>query len=185
MQKIALPFAACLLALAFGAQAQTLWKWRDAAGQLHISDTAPPAGIPAKNIISGPGGGGALPTALTASSVTTTSTTTTPSSTAPAAQGAASGPETALDKKKKAADKERADKEQADRAALEASNAAIRKDNCARAQSALASVQSGQRIARTNANGEREILDDAGRAVELKHAQDGIASNCGPAPASR
>ena len=48
MQKIALPFVACLLALAaVGAQAQTLWKWRDAAGQLHISDQAPPAGTPA------------------------------------------------------------------------------------------------------------------------------------------
>ena len=186
MQKIALPFAACLLTLAFGAQAQTLWKWRDAAGQLHISDTAPPVGTPAKNIISGPAGGVAVPSALTAASSTTTSTTTTTTTaTAPAAKGAASAPETALDKKKKAADKERADKEQADRAALEASNAEIRKDNCARAQSALASVQSGQRIARTNANGEREFLDDASRAVELKHAQDGIASNCGPAPAGR
>ena len=185
MQKIALPFAACLLTLAFGAQAQTLWKWRDAAGQLHISDTAPPVGTPAKNIISGPAGGVAVPTALTAASSTTTSTTTTTTTTAPAAKGATSAPETALDKKKKATDKERADKEQADRAALEASNAAIRKDNCARAQSAQAGLESGQRIARTNANGEREILDDAGRAAELKHAQDAIASNCGAAPAGR
>ena len=181
MQKIALPFAACLLALAFGAQAQTLWKWRDAAGQLHISDTAPPAGTPAKNIISGPAGGVAVPTALTAASSTTTSTTTTTT----VAKGAASAPETALDKKKKAADKERADKEQADRAALEANNAAARKDNCSRAQSAQAGVQSGQRIVRTNANGEREFLDDAGRAAELKHAQDAIAANCGAAPAGR
>ena len=181
MQKTALPFAACLLALAFGAQAQTLWKWRDAAGQLHISDTAPPVGTPAKNIISGPAGGVVVPTALTAASSTTTSTTTTTT----AAKGAASAPETALDKKKKAADKERADKEQADRAALEASNAAIRKDNCARAQSAQAGVQSGQRIARTNANGEREFLDDAGRAAELKRAQDLAAANCGAAPAGQ
>jgi hypothetical protein len=184
MQKIALPLAACLLALAFGAQAQTLWKWRDAAGQLHISDTAPPVGTPAKNIISGPAGGVAVPSALTAASSTTTSTTTT-TTFAAAGNGAASGPETALDKKKKAVDKERADKEQADHAALEASNAAIRKDNCARAQSAQAGIQSGQRIARTNANGEREFLDDAARAAELKHAQDAIASNCGAAPAAR
>ena len=55
MQKIALPFVACLLALAAaGAHAQTLWKWRDAVGPMHISDTAPPAGTPARNIISGP-----------------------------------------------------------------------------------------------------------------------------------
>ena len=180
MQKIALPFVACLLALAAaGAQAQPLWKWRDAAGQLHISDRAPPAGTPAKDIISGPPGGVAVPSALTAASATTTTTTTTATATA------ASGAETALDKKKKAADKERADKEAADRAALDAQNAAIRKDNCSRAQSAQTAIQSGQRIARTNANGEREVLDDAGRAEELKRTQDAIASNCGAAPATR
>jgi hypothetical protein len=179
MQKIALPLVACLLALAAaGAQAQPLWKWRDAAGQLHVSDTAPPAGTPAKNIISGPAGGVAPTlTPATASTATTVA--------APAANGAASGAETALDKKKKAADKERADKEKADRAAVDAKNAAIRQDNCSRAQSARATIQSGQRMARTNANGEREILDDAGRAEELKHTQDAIASNCGAAPAGQ
>ena len=178
MQKTALPFVACLLALAaVGAQAQPLWKWRDAAGQLHISDKAPPADTPAKNIISGPAGG--APPTLTPIASAATSTTTA------AAAPAASGAETALDKKKKAADKERADKEQADHAALDAKNAAIRKDNCTRAQAAQTAVQSGQRMAKVNANGEREILDDAGRAEELKHAQDAIASNCGPAPAGQ
>jgi hypothetical protein len=179
MQKIALPLVACLLALAAaGAQAQPLWKWRDAAGQLHVSDTAPPAGTPARNIISSPAGGVAP---------TLTPATTSPATTAvaPVANGAASGAETALDKKKKAADRERADKEKADRAAVDAKNAAIRQDNCSRAQAARATIQSGQRMARTNANGEREILDDAGRAEELKHTQDAIASNCGAAPAGQ
>ena len=55
MQKIALPFVACLLAVAAaGAHAQTVWKWRDATGQLHISDTAPPPGTPAKDIVEQP-----------------------------------------------------------------------------------------------------------------------------------
>lgn len=180
MQKIALPFVACLLALAaVGAQAQPLWKWRDAAGQLHVSDRAPPADTPARNIISTPSGGVAptLTPAATSSAATTTA--------APAANGAASGAETALEKKKKATEKERADKEQADHAALEAQNAAIRKDNCSRAQSTQAAIQSGQRLARTNANGEREVLDDAGRAEELKRSQDAVTANCGPAPAAR
>jgi hypothetical protein len=178
MQKIALPFVACLLALAAaGTQAQTLWKWRDAAGQLHVSDTAPPAGTPAKNVISAPPGGVVVPSALTAAP---------PASAArAAAPAAASGAETALDKKKKAADQERSDKEKADRAALDAKNNAIRADNCARARSALAGIQGGQRLARVNAKGEREYLDDAARAQELKHAQDAIASNCGAAPAAQ
>ena len=174
MQKTALPFVACLLALSVAAHAQTLWKWRDAAGQLHISDTAPPPGTPAKNIISGPPGGVAVPSSLSAA----------PAS-APTVDPGASAAASALEKRKKAADQEKADKDKADRAALDARNAAIRKDNCARAQSALATLQSGVRIGRTNAKGEREILDDAGRADEVKHAQEGVAANCGPAPAAQ
>lgn len=185
MQKIALPLAACLLALAAtGVQAQTPWKWRDASGQLHISDTAPPAGTPAKNIISGPlGMVPAAPPALTA---------VVPGASAPdaapvaAAKPASTAAETALEKKKNAADKDKAEKEKTDRAALEARNATIRKDNCSRAQSSLATLQSGVRVVRTNATtGEREYLDDATRAAEVKRTQDVIASNCGAAPAGQ
>jgi hypothetical protein len=182
MQKIALPFVACLLAIAAaGAHAQSMWKWRDASGQLHISDTAPPPGTPAKSILSGPPGGMQAPV------ITTTSTSTTTTATAPTATptpAAASGPETELDKKKKAADKEKADKDKADRAALEQKNAAIRKDNCTRATNAAVGIQAGNRLTVTNAKGEREFLDDAGRAAELKRTQEVIASNCGPAPAA-
>jgi hypothetical protein len=181
MQKIALPFVACLLAIAAtAAHAQSMWKWRDASGQLHISDTAPPPGTPAKNIISSPVGGMPAPVISTTSTSTTTTSTT---ATTPAA-AAASTPESDLDKKKKAADKEKADKEKADRAALEQKNAAIRKDNCTRATNAAAGIQAGNRLTTTNAKGEREFLDDAGRAAELKRTQEIIASNCGAAPAA-
>ena len=181
MQKIALSFAAGLLALvAFGADAQTLWKWRDASGQMHISDTPPPPGTPPKNIISGPPlGAPAAPVPITTGS--SSSSITPPRSADPAA----SAGDTALDKKKKAADKEKSDKDKADRAAVDAKNAVIRKDNCGRAQASLAGLQSGQRIARTNDKGEREVLDDAGRADEIKRTQDVVASSCGPAPAAQ
>ena len=179
MQKFALPLAACLLALAAtGAQAQTPWKWRDASGQLHISDTAPPAGTPAKNIISGPPNMAVLAPQLSPV-VPGAPASAAASASAAAPAKPASAPETALDKRKKAAEQERADKEKADREALEAKNAAIRKDNCARAKASLAGLQSGQRIARLTASGEREILDDAGRAAEIKHTQEVVASNCG------
>jgi hypothetical protein len=184
MQKIALPFVACLLAIAVsGAHAQSLWKWRDASGQLHISDTAPPPGTPAKNIISSPAGVSQAPTSLTTATSSTSSTTTTVA-TPPAAAGS-SAADTELEKRKKAAEKDKADKDKADRAAIAQKNEAIRKDNCTRAQSAAAGLQSGVRIAKIGANGEREFLDDAGRAAELQHAQDVMASNCGPAPAGQ
>ena len=174
MNKFALPLVACLLAIAAaGANAQTLWKWRDASGQLHISDRAPPAGTPAKDIISAPPGGVVVPSSLTTAAA------------APKVDTAASAGDSSLDKKKKAADQERLDKEKADRAALDAKNNAIRADNCTRAKASLAGIQSGQRLAKINANGEREMLDDAGRAAEEKRTQDIIASNCGAAPAAQ
>jgi Domain of unknown function (DUF4124) len=173
MQKIALPLVACLLAIAAsGAHAQSLWKWRDASGQLHISDTAPPPGTPAKNIISSPAGAPVTLTTATSSTSTTTSTVATP----PAASGAPA-PETELEKRKKAAEKEKADRD-----ALAQKNDAIRKDNCTRATNDAASIQSGVRIATTNAQGERGFLDDAQRAAELRRVQDIAAANCGPAP---
>jgi hypothetical protein len=176
MQKTALPLVACLLALSLtGAHAQTLWKWRDASGQLHISDTAPPAGTPAKNIVSSPPGGVLPPpSSLTAAAAAPA----TPAASTPAAVSS-------LDKKKAAADQEKADKEKADRAALDAKNAAARKENCASAQASLAGLQSGQRIARINDKGEREVLDDSGRADEIKRVQGIVASNCGAASAAQ
>jgi hypothetical protein len=177
MQKIALPFVACLLAIAAAAaHAQSVWKWRDASGELHISDTAPPPGTPAKNIVSSPAGG------VKAPAITTTSSSTAPVTTAAAS---ASAPESDLEKKKKALDKEKADKAKADRAALDQKNAALRQDNCTRATTAASGIQAGGRLATMNANGEREFLDDAARAAELKRVQDVIASNCGPAPTAQ
>jgi hypothetical protein len=39
-------------------------------------------------------------------------------------------------------------------------------------------LQSGQRMARINEKGEHEVLDDKGRAEELRVAREAIASDC-------
>ena len=167
MQKLALPFVACLLAIAAtGASAQSVWKWRDASGQLHVSDTAPPPGTPEKNILNRPAGGVVAPSARPAAAA------------APEASGA-SAPDTDLEKKKKAADRDKADKAAADKAEVDKKNAAIRADNCQRAQASVTGIQNGVRITQINAKGEREYLDDAQRAAELKRSQDVVAQNCG------
>jgi hypothetical protein len=170
MQKIALPLVACLLAIAAtGASAQSVWKWRDAGGQIHLSDTPPPSGTPAGNILQRPNGG-RMPVALSASAA------------APAS--GASAPDTDLQRKKKQADREVAEKATADKAALDQKNSEIRRDNCQRAQTQVSALQNGARVTRLNANGEREFLDDAQRAAELKRTQDIAAQSCGAAPAA-
>jgi hypothetical protein len=162
MHKTALSLAACLLLIAAGgAHAQSVWKWRDASGQLHISDTAPPAGTPSANILQRPAGGIAPPPAATP---------------APSASEAAVSD---LERKKKAADKAAADKAAADKADVDQKNAAIRADNCQRAQNELSGLRAGNRYSTTNAKGEREAMDDAARAAEIKRVQDVVTQNCG------
>ena len=39
-------------------------------------------------------------------------------------------------------------------------------------------MESGMRIARTNANGEREFMDDNTRAAEAQRARDVVSSDC-------
>lgn len=64
--------------------------------------------------------------------------------------------------------KEAKDKAERDKAA----------ENCERARSRLAGLQSGQRIVRFNAQGEREFLDDAGREKEIAAAQKSVDDWC-------
>ena len=56
--------------------------------------------------------------------------------------------------------------------------AVLRQDNCRRAREQLATLDSGQRIARVKVDGEREYLDDGARAQESQRARQVIASDC-------
>lgn len=152
---------ACLL-IASPAEAQ--WKWRDSRGQVHISDIPPPRDVPDKDVLQRPEVSVRKPPAPMP---------------APAAAAVASAPAKAavdpeLEERRKRAEQEQAARAEADKQKA----AAVRKDNCQRARDQLATLDSGQRIARIKADGEREILDDDMRAKETKRARDIIASEC-------
>ena len=149
---------ACLL-LASPAEAQ--WKWRDSRGQIHISDIPPPRDIPDKDVLQRP-----------EVSVRKPAPAATVAAAASAPAKAAVDPE--LEERRKRAEQEQAARAEADKQKA----AAVRKDNCQRAREQLATLDSGQRIARIKADGEREILDDDARAKEAKRARDAIASEC-------
>ena len=156
-----------LLALALGCavswNAAAQWQWIDNGGSKVFSDRAPPPEIPAKNILRQPGGTSktmsVAPPAVPAS---------------PALAPKITGIDKALEEKKKQAE----DAEAAQRKAELDKNAAARAENCIRAKQSKLNFDSGMRIARTNDKGEREILDDAARASELKRTQDVITSDC-------
>lgn len=167
--------AALLIALPVQAQ----WKWRDAAGRLHASDLPPPSQVPDKDILQRPGPPKSLlPRAVAAPA----SAASGPGTSAPPTPGVGNAPgaqaggtlDQEVERRRKAEEQERAAKARADEDRRNAQKA----DNCERARAAAASLESGQRITRTNARGEREVLDDPQRSAELRRAREVMSSEC-------
>ena len=172
-------FAAALgIALAVPAQAQ--WKWRDKAGQTQYSDLPPPPGTAEQDILLRPNSGQrraavaavAAVAPVAASGAPGASAASLSASGAPALKPKGSEPE--LEAKRRVAEQDEAAKKKAEAAR----QAAVRAENCSRAQGQMRSLDSGVRIARTNEKGEREVLSDTARAAETQRTREVIASDC-------
>ena len=166
---LVLALVACLTCATSMAQAVPpvgAWKWRDASGQVNVSDLPPPPTVHARDILERPPVLRTPPAAPPAASGVPV---------APALHGL-STPRTdpELDARRKRAQDEQT---LAQRQAQER-DAAVRTDNCGRARAALALLNDGQRMVRTNAQGEREVIDDKTRAAEVERARAVIASDC-------
>ena len=152
----------------FSVTALAQWRWVDKDGRTVYSDRSPPPEILDKNILKRPGGMRPAPFS--------TGPDNAPAATPPAKASAPvlSGKDPQLEARKKQAEDAEAAKKKAEEDAL----AAKRADNCDRAKKGLATVQSGMRMAVTNAKGEREIMDDAARAAETKRLQGVTDTDC-------
>jgi hypothetical protein len=163
-----------LLAACSAATAQ--WVWKEGERRV-FSDTAPPASVPDKNIVKRPGAGApqGAPAIATAEGAAVAA--------APGAAPAAAAPQLPTADKELEAKKKQA--EQADEARKKAEEqrvAQARAETCAQARKAKATMDSGVRLATTNAKGEREIMDDKARAAEVRRMDGIIRSDCGPMP---
>ena len=167
------------LTLAASVAAHAQYQWVDKDGRRVFSDRPPPADVPDKNVLSQPRGARASPAASTravpetASAAASAPLASRPSEAASAAP-AASGVDKTLEDKKKQAEAAEAAKKKAEQDRI----AAVRAENCKRAINARTTLESGMRMARVNDKGEREVLDDAQRAAELKRVNAIIASDC-------
>lgn len=164
---------------AFGLSAVSLpalaqWQWIDSAGKTVFSDRAPPPEVPDKAIRKRPSAAGAADPGPDASGPSIMPAASAASATSPASAQVIRRTDSALAAKAKQA--EQAD--MAQRGAQEARLRQARADNCARAKSALAHLSSGQRVARSNDKGEREVLDDAARALEQRRLQSVVDTEC-------
>lgn len=161
------PLAAGFLLLACSV-ASAQWVWKEGDRKV-FSDTAPPASVPEQNIIKRPGRGAALPQPAPAAPPAVTETTAAPQL-------------PTVDKELEAKKKQTQQIEEARKKADDQRIAKARAEDCARAKQAKTTLDSGVRLATTNAKGEREVMDDKARAAEAKRL-DGVArDNCGPLP---
>lgn len=156
--------------LPLGAQAQ--WQWVDKDNKKVFSDQPPPIDIPEKNILRRPN----TAKRLNFSTPTTEGAASNAPAPAPATTAAAkpSGVDKELEEKARKAE----EAEKAKQAAEAQKVAQARADNCKRAREGKATMDSGIRVARVNAQGEREIMDDDARAAEQKRLQTVIDSDC-------
>lgn len=156
------------------------WQWIDKDGRKVFSDRAPPPDIPARSILKQPGGSARAAAVPVAAPPAAAETPTAAASAVPAAEGQALGTPRLSGVDKELAEK----KKQAEAAALAKAKAdeervlKAKADNCERARANKALMDSGVRVSHTKPNGEREILDDAGRAAELKRIQIVMETNC-------
>jgi Domain of unknown function (DUF4124) len=167
-------FKTVVLALAagsFAVAALAQWQWIDKDGRKVFSDRSPPSDIQEKDILRRPGN-------KAAPAVVASSEQAAPPAAAASSPKAATprlaGKDPQLEAKKKQAEEEEAAKKKADDEKI----AKAKTENCDAAKRYLTTLQSGVRIADTNAKGEREVMDDAKRAEEKKRTQAIADSNC-------
>lgn len=152
------------------------WLWIDKDGHKVFSDRTPPPGTPDKNILKRPNGRVAPPVPTVETAPADQPAAAPAAVTAPVAPAA--NKNAGVDKDLEAKKKQAADAEAAKRKEEQDKVAKAKIENCARAKQAKATFDSGVRISRTNAAGEREVMDDAARAAELKRIQGIMASDC-------
>jgi hypothetical protein len=157
--------AAVFGALGVSSFSHAQFVWLDDKGVKQYSDMPPPASVPQKRILKQPG----------SPSTTKPSAPTEPAadqSSSAASQDKASFLPMTTAEKNADFQKRRAEQAEKERkAAEEAQLAAAKAKNCEHARMYQRVLQSGERVARTDKNGERYFLDDQQRAKEAQDAK--------------
>lgn len=149
-----LVFCAASLLAASGFAQQ--YKWIDKDGKVRYGDT-PPAGAKATQLKPPPG---------------------VPAAPAAAPAGAGKKGEKALTPEEAFQKRQKDQQEQAQKAEKERADKEANRANCEIARANLRQLQSGERVATTDAAGERVYLDDSQRARDTERAQKSVADWC-------
>ena len=147
------------LAVAGAAQAQ-IKCWTGADGKRACGD-APPPGAKVTTL--------KLPSAPEAA----------PDSKGAAAKDARKGPLTPAEREQEYRKRQAEAQKSAAKGEQERQDAEAKRENCDRSREMLRTIESGQRVQRTDAKGERYYLDDTQREQEAGKARQLVQQNCG------
>ena len=152
------------LTLAFAAAASAqLYRWVDKDGKVLYGDTPPP-GVKART--------------LRAPQVATPPAADDAAAKDAAAKDARKGSLTPAEQEQEFRKRQMQAQKAQEKADLARKDSEAKQENCARAREALATFESGQRVSRTNAQGERYFLEDDVRAAETEKARASVRDWC-------
>jgi hypothetical protein len=157
----------CVAAMFAAANASAQYVWINEKGVKQYSDMPPPASVPSNKILKHPGG---IP-APSSSSSSASSGTQSEQASGDNDDAVAQKPRQPLTTAEKNAEFQKRKMEQAEnekKAAEQQRQAAERAKNCERAQTYQRSLESGERLARADKNGERYYLSDQQRSQEAQ-----------------
>ena len=162
-----------LLVWSLAAPAAAQWAWKDDNGRVVYSDRPPPSAVKTDRIVRQPSN---------AQTVLPPQQTGADTAAKPGADAkpvaATSGPKSVAEQemefRKRQQERADAEKKTQDEQVKVASRAA----ECERARAYLKGIEEGQRIARIDASGNREFLDDNQRAAEAERTRKIVQSTC-------
>ncbi len=175
--KMLLLAALSAAALACSAPAAAQWAWRDAAGRMVYSDLPPPSSVPARDIVRQPP---AAPALRFDAMPEAQNETPAQAKAQPEPPRAAAQPRTPtyvereIEWQRRQQQLAASEKKAADEDARKAQIA----ENCERLRAYQRALEGGFRVARLNAAGQQEFLDDAARASETERTRAQIEKQC-------
>ena len=169
------PCSPLLAASLLGLPAEAQWKWRDKAGHVQYSDLPPPRGTPEQDILLRPTAGARRAGAGARRAGRRSSPAARPPRRRPRARSCRARPTPSSRPRRKKAEADAAAKDKAEEQRIAAAQGRQLRP---RQDASCSTLESGIRLARANAKGEREFLDDEQRAEETRRTKDVIATDC-------
>lgn len=158
--------------MAWSAPSLAQWAWRDASGRMVYSDQPPPKSVPSKNIVRQPAA--SPPARVIDEPADTTVEAAPPAQSRPALPRPQDKADREIETKLRQQQLAEAQKKAADEEARRAKTA----ENCERLRAYQRALDGGFRVARINAAGQQEILDDSTRAAERERTRAEIEQQC-------